>query len=144
MAKAGDVRNHRIRHSASGTNPRMGLLRVRCRTALNCWAHGFNEQIFGADEQVRGRGQPPRLRPGCSRLVPSCGLGNRQGKALGKARIAPVVHVQPVRRHERLERQVLDLGSPTCARAGSSAAKAAVVTTPSRTNGALAALPRIR
>ena len=87
MAKAGDVRNHRIRHSASGTNPRMGLLRVRCRTALNCWAHGFNEQIFGADEQVRGRGQPPRLRPGCSRLVPSCGLGNRWLKR--RLQIAP-------------------------------------------------------
>src|SRR5262249_7626146 len=30
-----DVRNHRIRHSASGTNPRMGLRRVRCKTALS-------------------------------------------------------------------------------------------------------------
>ena len=36
VGKAGDVRNHRIWHSAGGTNPRMGLLRVRCQPALNC------------------------------------------------------------------------------------------------------------
>jgi|SRR6516165_448271 len=34
----------------------VGFLWVCCQTALNYWAHGFNEQIFGADEQVRGPG----------------------------------------------------------------------------------------
>ena len=40
---------------------------------------------------------------------PLRGLGDGQPEALGHAGIAPVVHVQPVGRHERLERHVIDL-----------------------------------
>ena len=46
-------------------------------------------------------------RPGRGRGGPGHGLGNCHAERLGEAGITPIIHVQPVLRHECFERQVL-------------------------------------
>ena len=44
-----------------------------------------------------------------SRGGPLSRLGNCQAERFGEAGVAPVVHVQPIRRHKRFERQMFSL-----------------------------------
>src|SRR5262245_60137159 len=54
--------------------------------------------LMGRDARSdRGRGRPLRS------------LGNRQTEPFGEAGVAPVIHVQPVRRYEPFERQMFSL-----------------------------------
>src|SRR5207245_10233672 len=50
-----------------------------------------------------------RPRPSRGRGGPARGLGDRHSERVGEAGVTPIVHVQPVRRDEGVEWQVLGL-----------------------------------